>query len=230
MDNKTSPLHLVEFNISNYRSIRDRSTLSLISTTSHNKNNDFPISTIKKNLLRSAALYGPNASGKSNVIRALFVYRNILVGDIPLFKQEAIEPFLLDEMSKTRVSEFETMFEYKNRIFLYGFSVMASEETITAEWLRVSKPKEKRLVTIYERDRNKIQVNKNLLVSEHGISRKFIVQLQTKELFATTLSKNPAWTLAKDVVEAWGNCQVSNTLVHNPYRYIAEAIHESAHL
>jgi len=70
---------LIEFSIGNFKSYKDISTISLLasSDTTHFKNNvvDYPLQSVQKNrrinTLKSAVLYGANASGKSNLFDAL---------------------------------------------------------------------------------------------------------------------------------------------------------------
>ena len=69
---------LVEFRVKNFRSFRDEQTLSLVASTDKSLP-DNCIATPKLKLLRSAGVYGPNASGKSNLIKAVtFMQRTVL--------------------------------------------------------------------------------------------------------------------------------------------------------
>lgn len=63
---------LIEFSVENFLSIKERVTLSMVASkdTSH-ENNLIKDTDGKLNLLKSAAIYGANASGKTNVLKAL---------------------------------------------------------------------------------------------------------------------------------------------------------------
>jgi hypothetical protein len=65
---------LIEFSVSNFRSIKEEQTLSMIADSSTRKNDNtfVPIEGNKLRLLESAAIYGANASGKSNILKALY--------------------------------------------------------------------------------------------------------------------------------------------------------------
>ncbi len=65
---------LIEFKVGNFRSFHEPQTLSLVAGTDA-KHPDNLISCGKSNLLKSAAVYGANASGKSNLIKALDLMR-----------------------------------------------------------------------------------------------------------------------------------------------------------
>lgn len=65
---------LIEFNVTNFRSIKGTQTLSLVadSTTELQDENTFPSEIYQlPRLVKSAAIYGANAAGKSNFIRAI---------------------------------------------------------------------------------------------------------------------------------------------------------------
>ena len=106
---------LIEFSVSNFRSIKEEQTLSMSADSSTRKNgNTFvpPIEGNKLRLLNSAAIYGANASGKSNILKALntlIAYiqtLNIDVDDnIPYY-----EPFELDKLCSSQPSIFKITF------------------------------------------------------------------------------------------------------------------------
>jgi len=63
---------LIRFRAENYRSLRDKTELSLVATSlKHDSPLPIPVKGIPNGLLRVAAIYGPNASGKSNVLKAI---------------------------------------------------------------------------------------------------------------------------------------------------------------
>jgi AAA15 family ATPase/GTPase len=119
---------LLRFRCKNFRSIREELELSLIAakTRTDEKSEsliDTPFDDLK--LLRCIAIYGPNASGKSNVLEALAALRRIVSeswrgwkanGPIPEH-----DPFLLDEASRTEESAIETTFLLEATIYKYGF-------------------------------------------------------------------------------------------------------------
>ena len=73
---------LIEFQVANFRSIRDRQTLSMVADTGkeHLETHTFD-SGIKRfdRLLASAAIYGPNAAGKTNLLKALQFMQSVVV-------------------------------------------------------------------------------------------------------------------------------------------------------
>ena len=114
---------LIEFSVSNFRSIKEEQTLSMIADSSTRKNDNtfVPIAGNKLRLLNSAAIYGANASGKSNILKALTILLsyihtlNIDVDDdIPYY-----EPFELDKSCLSQPSIFKLSFIIEGIMYEY---------------------------------------------------------------------------------------------------------------
>lgn len=129
---------LIEFSVSNFRSFRERQTLSLVATPRlHKRENVFkPELTGEKfpDLLKVAVIYGPNASGKSNLLKALDVvqeiaYREPSTRDIPL----PVVPFRFDAVLIDQPSLFELHFIHSG--VRYQFNLAATGERIVGEKL-----------------------------------------------------------------------------------------------
>ena len=126
---------LIEFSVKNFLSFKDKITLSM-----EKGNGEENINNIIKNditdLLRTSVIYGANASGKSNVIKA-FTCAIILVRTsnlmMPGGKLDLVKPFLLDDTSRNKPSEFEFVFITNNIKYRYYFS--ADENKIYEEIL-----------------------------------------------------------------------------------------------
>ena len=86
-------------------------------------------------LLRSAAIYGANASGKSNLIRALSAMQQVVVESAGWQRGEELpmKPYLLSTPSSQEPCEFEASFYVSGVRFQYGFS--ATCERVVEEWL-----------------------------------------------------------------------------------------------
>jgi hypothetical protein len=118
---------IIDLTITNFRSIKSQQTLSLYAEHPGNHlstNISYPDSG-KYGVLRSAAIYGANASGKSNLLLAIAALRYLacFTGDlkdgdpIPCY-----EPFLLDEQCKRAPTSFEIEFFLKDVRFQYKIS------------------------------------------------------------------------------------------------------------
>ena len=84
-------------------------------------------------LLRSAALYGANAAGKTNLIRALAAMRTIVVNSSQANEELPVTPFLLDAEHKAQPTRFEIACVADGLRYQYGFS--ATREAVVGEWL-----------------------------------------------------------------------------------------------
>ena len=125
---------LIEFRVKNFRSIKEQQLLTMVATKDDQLLDN--MATVGKlRLLHSAAIYGANASGKSNVIKALKVVEQLVRKSARNTPEDRIDvtPFLLDEETARQPSEFELYFFYNGIRYQYGFTVDA--ERIYQEWL-----------------------------------------------------------------------------------------------
>src|SRR4051794_8066375 len=90
---------LIRFRFANFHSLRDEQELSLVASLREGRDDLVRVEDLDVDLLRTAAVYGPNAAGKSNVLSALRFMRNAVVDSHRLWWPEGpipVEPFLLD--------------------------------------------------------------------------------------------------------------------------------------
>jgi len=129
---------LVQFSVTNFKTFRNKVVLSLIASkydktrelANFSSENPFGF-----NLLKSAVVYGANASGKSKLMEALFnMRRMVLSSSKESQKGEPInvEPFLLSSETNEKPSEFEIIFTHKQQLFRYGFEV--DKYKVVSEW------------------------------------------------------------------------------------------------
>ena len=120
---------LIEFNVENYRSFRDRVRLSLVSAKPEKSlpQNVIPNAQDSKlDLLRTAAIYGANAAGKSNLIKAIGFMRELVLNSAGTGSKDSgirTTPFKLDQRWVSRPSTFEVVFLWEKVRYVYGFSV-----------------------------------------------------------------------------------------------------------
>lgn len=125
---------LVEFRVQNFRSFRDEQVLSLVASSDDSLKENL-ISVGKLSLLKTAGVYGPNASGKSNLIKAVDAMRSMVVNSAATETRERtiLTAFRLDPKWSKRPSTFEVVFYHDGSRYQYGFS--ADEKTVSREWL-----------------------------------------------------------------------------------------------
>ena len=134
---------LVEFRVENFRSLRDEQVLSLVASKDKTFEDTHTLETGLKaapRLVRSAAIYGANASGKSNLIKALQYMRGVVMESATVIQPGqtyAVQPFRLDAESANQPTEFEVTFILDGIRYQYGFAM--TTQRIVSEHLLVYK-------------------------------------------------------------------------------------------
>ena len=134
---------LIEFRIKNFRSLRDEQVLSLVASTDKTLIGTNARATGLKaapHLLKSAVIYGANASGKSNLIKALQYMRGVVLESAALQPGQTfdrLQPFRLDATSAGLPTEFELTFLLEGVRYQYGFAMTA--QRVVSEHLLVYK-------------------------------------------------------------------------------------------
>ncbi|MFA5857434.1 MAG: ATP-binding protein [Elusimicrobiota bacterium] len=126
---------LIQFTVGNFRSFKEKVTLSMVKSALH----ELPENVIKVDedieLLKSVVVYGANASGKSNLIRALNFIKFFVMYSISFRVNEeiGINNFILNEKTISHPSFFEVVFIIDKIIYRYGFEV--DDKKVNKEWL-----------------------------------------------------------------------------------------------
>lgn len=129
---------LIEFTVKNYRSIKEEQVFSMVKAKGDEleHENSFLPKNINSPLLRSAVIYGANAAGKSNLIRALsdmeFIVKNS-ASNLQEGDSLPVTPFMFDDDSVAAPTEFELIFISEGIKYQYGFS--ATKKKVVEEWL-----------------------------------------------------------------------------------------------
>lgn len=126
---------LLEFSVSNFLSFKTKTTLSLAATSIKEHIDTNVFSTERINLLKGAVIYGANASGKSNFIRAMSTMRRLVLQSFDQSSMDKlyVAPFLLSTKTEKAPSFFEIIFIIDNIRYRYGFEV--NNKQVHAEWL-----------------------------------------------------------------------------------------------
>lgn len=138
---------LLEFRVRNYRSIRDEQALTLIASGDKELAAKHLASTGLKSApqaLRTVVVYGPNASGKSSLLRALDYMRAVVAESATVIQPGQtynVQPFKLDPATAQQPTEFEITFLLSGVRHQYAFS-MTPQRVISESLLiyRSSKP------------------------------------------------------------------------------------------
>ncbi|BAZ29756.1 hypothetical protein NIES4074_22030 [Cylindrospermum sp. NIES-4074] len=161
---------LIEFSIGNYRSFKDKVTFSMVAANIVAKekelddNNVFAVDDELK-LLKSAAIYGANASGKSNIAKALNFMKWFMINsskETQSTEKIRVEQFKLSTETEAQASFFEIVFILDDKKYRYGFE--ATKEDVVSEWLFVvPKLRETRLFErVYDGNSSTFNLSKRL--------------------------------------------------------------------
>ena len=207
---------LIQFSIKNFKCFKEEAKLSLIASN-YDKNtreeeNLFPIDKFGLKLLRSAIVYGANASGKTKLIEGLGFMRNFILTsskegqiDEPI----DVDPFLLSSETNEKPSIFEIIFIHKNVMYRYGFEV--DKEKVHSEWL-FAKSNIKEVELFYREfqnfDNHKTKFKVSDLITHDRIRPN-----------ALLLSVAASWNdkLAKKIFDWFRNCNIISGLREEGY-------------
>ena len=170
---------LWQFTVKNYKTFKDKATLSLIASSYDKKTreaeNIYLDEVLNKRILKSAVVYGANASGKSTLVNAIAFMRLFVLRSSKGQQGDSIEvdPFRLNVATENKPSEFEVIFSFNHVLYRYGYE--ATQEEIISEWLYY-KPKTKE-VELFYRDGDQIDFHESLfskgkMVATQGLVRK----------------------------------------------------------
>ncbi len=145
---------LIEFTVGNFRSFFPHMTLSMVASKLKEGSaldQDPLIKTRKWDLLRSAGVFGPNASGKSNLIRAISYMRFLTLQSatgLQVGESTSVKRFLLNPLGEEKPAFFQIIFLDEAGVqYRYGFEL--DEQRIHAEWLYRRRQRE---VMLFVRD------------------------------------------------------------------------------
>lgn len=170
---------LIAFNYKNFKSFKNENRLDMEATAL--KEHEYNVVKMKNvNLLTMAAIYGANASGKSNVLQAFEYMKNmILINNDSMeysqIKEENIYSFI---MNKDPISLEVEILSKDDKIYKYGFESL--NDKIKSEWMYEKKIN--KFYTIFERKENSVLVKSNNKNNRYD-------NLDDKTLFLSIYSK-----------------------------------------
>lgn len=123
---------LIDFKVSNFRSFDDAQTFSMRAGKVRSFS-DRIYNEKKTKLLKFVAIYGANASGKSNLVDALEFSQSIIIDGLPT--NSANNFCRLSDRNKNTASTFEFTIEIQGRQYKYGFEILLADSSFVSEWL-----------------------------------------------------------------------------------------------
>lgn len=189
---------LIEFSVENYLSFKEKKTISMEAANIRqlkntnvfiDKDNDYK-------LLKTAAIYGANASGKSNLFKAMEFALDFIVmsaKDMQIGDEINVKPFLLSSVSAKKPSSFEFIFIADKKIYRYKF-IADKKEVIKEElYIKKSKKQEERL---FARSQKQIEFSSSFMsgsilekISEEIKNNKFENTIRPNSLFLSVIAQ-----------------------------------------
>lgn len=196
---------LIQFNFRNFKSFKEENTLDM-SATSIKEHKEHLIETEKnEKFLKIAAIYGANASGKSNVIEAFKYMRYIIFNSFSRANDDKniiTKKFKFSEKEKNGSSLFEVYFRINKTEYQYGFEL--DENKIIEEWLYETKNESKKERLIFSKYDSKIELCEELTKYEP-----LLINVNEKTLFLSFLP-NLKIEIINDVYNWFKETQVLN--------------------
>lgn len=176
-----------EFSFGNFKSFKEIQTLNLSAARITSKDQTIDRKNVilenGGNFLKSKAIYGANASGKSNIFKAFQTFIQIVknsVKDEEVLK--LIEPFRLSTETENEPSFFQIIYWHQGIRYRYGFE--ANSERIIAEWLYV-KSGERELRFFIRDDQTIIEIDKTNFIEGYKLVSLFEGDESGNEIFRT---------------------------------------------
>lgn len=152
---------LVQFMLKNVLSFKDETIIDMTAINAYKEHDSNLIDCgMKEKFLRVAAIYGANASGKSNLYLAMSYFQRIIeesFNNVSDKRSIAIRkfymPFLFED--KPENSEYQIVVIYGNYEYRYGFEF--NDKRIAAEWLYRKNLESNRTAIIFERAAEKVE-------------------------------------------------------------------------
>lgn len=185
---------LIRFKVSNFLSFEETQEISMIAGATKKKEHHLITRNDNLKLLKFSALYGANASGKSNLIKAVQFSKSIILNGIRFNCSNLY--CRIKEGNRERISSFDFEIEIDNQFFTYGFDILLSKNSLRAEWLyRLDKEKNKEILVFSRRLHEDIKLNPDYFNNNPEILNRIHVyhsdtRDQDTSLFLTIMNRN----------------------------------------
>ena len=158
---------LLEFSFANFLSFRDKVTISMVATALRDRKADIGDATFcvgedsAISLNRCCTLFGANASGKSNVVKALAFFKWFTMNsskDVQAGEEIPVRNYALSSVSAAEPSLFEIMLFADGNTYRYGFEVNTKE--VCREWLYIKSDKKRsKEIELFYRDGKRFETH-----------------------------------------------------------------------
>ncbi len=183
---------LISIAIENFKSFDKLTSFNMIASNKLRNNKDRVFHADNVSILKSAVIYGANASGKSNLNEAFrFIQHCILSKKIPLKSRQLY--CKNKESNENRISTFEIKMYINGVCYAYGFDILLKEQTIVREWvLELTKSDEFKI--LFSREKGKFELSEELRANNDDMDKFKIYSEDLSEnnsvLFLSEMNRN----------------------------------------
>lgn len=172
---------IIQFTVENFLSFKEPATLSLAASALKEKQTRsdeivFELEGTNLSLLKSAVIYGANASGKSNLVKALDFFKWFVINSskgVQSGESIRVESFRLNRRTEQEPSYFEAVFADETVQYRYGFEV--DEKRVHREWLYQKGNKRKaKEVELFLRDGDEYELHPKFSVGKEVVAKKMV--------------------------------------------------------
>lgn len=195
---------LIEFRTANFLSFKDMVEFSMLASNdkTHEDDNTFPINNRNRRILKSAAVYGANGSGKTNFVQAIDFMRDLVLEESPIRNCA----YKLDRTMKDEPTFFEIIFIKNNIRYRYGFEI--DRKSVLSEWLfYVPTTKE---ASLFKREKQNITISRSF--REGNVLRDSI---KNDKLFLSFVAQLNGASITQSIMEWFEGMSVMSGLDSN---------------
>jgi AAA15 family ATPase/GTPase len=218
---------LIEFQVGNFLSFKETVTFSMVASDTDSQdaeldsNNVFAVNE-ELNLLQTAAIYGANASGKSNFAKAFGFMKRFVIDSsrqIQITDEIEIEPFRLSTETENKPSFFQSIFLLNNKFYRYGFELTKKE--VIREWLFCTTNVQE--YNLFNRNKSKFKISSKFFKEGKGLEDK----TKLNSLFLS-VSAQFNGKISEEILKWFFNCQVISGTQDRNYRNVTIKFFESS--
>ena len=209
---------LIEMSVGNFLSFKEPVKISMIAANSvkEHKNSNI-IETENYKLLKSSVLYGANASGKSNLIKAMTFMKWFVISsskDTQTHERIPVTPYKLSRETSGKPSFFEIVI-LKNKIkYRYGFEL--DSHGVKWEWLLFSEKKKE--YELFLRDEQDFEIFPKFKEGE-----KLESKTRGNALFLSVVAQFNG-EISEEILEWFNDLQIITGLDYKPYKDVSESM------
>jgi AAA15 family ATPase/GTPase len=184
---------LTRFNVGNFLSFKEVQEFSMLKGKPISKG-ERVYDSGKLKVLKFGALFGANASGKSNFVKSIAFARDLIVPSLQQRRPLGEFAFKLDGSYQIKPSYFEFEILLDDCLYSYGFEIILKEDQFVSEWLIKLSPTGSDF-KIFSRDIMSGEITTDLKIEDRSLRNKFKVYLDDirgnrETLFLSEMNRN----------------------------------------